>query len=186
MKLTALALSGLIALVAAALLVAPALGTGSSEENPLFSTAAPVSQRLDLARALLGTARFHSVQQAEAAGYAAASPCVASPAGGMGIHYENAALMADPALDPARPEVLVYEPKANGRLRLVALEYWLQDADGSLATSDDRPSLFGQPFDGPMPGHSPVMPVHYDLHVWLWQPNPSGFFSQWNPRVSCP
>src|SRR5512132_574547 len=28
--------------------------------------------------------------------------------------------------------------------------------------------------DGPMPGHSPTMPIHYDLHGRLWQDNPSG------------
>lgn len=185
MKLIALLFSGLAAIVAAAVLVTPALGTDSTGRDASLA-GNNSSPSLDLARALLATARFHSVEQAEAAGYAAASPCVASPEGGMGIHYENPALMADPALDPAHPEILDYEPKANGQLRLVALEYWRQDSDGDLATSDDRPSLFGQAFDGPMPGHSPVMPVHYDLHVWLWKWNPSGLFSAWNPRVSCP
>jgi hypothetical protein len=132
------------------------------------------------------SARYHSVTQAEAAGYAPASPCVASPAGGMGVHYENPALMADDAIDPARPEVLVYAPKPDGELELVALEYWKRDADGSLLTDSDRPSVLGRAFDGPMPGHSPVMPVHYDLHVWVYEANPSGTFAQWNPNVTCP
>jgi hypothetical protein len=30
------------------------------------------------------------------------------------------------------------------------------------------------------------MPIHYDLHVWLWQHNPSGLFAPWNPDVTCP
>jgi hypothetical protein len=29
------------------------------------------------------------------------------------------------------------------------------------------------------------MPIHYDLHVWVWDHNPSGMFTQWNPTVSC-
>jgi hypothetical protein len=29
------------------------------------------------------------------------------------------------------------------------------------------------------------MPIHYDLHVWLYDHNPSGQLSPWNPRVSC-
>jgi hypothetical protein len=37
-----------------------------------------------------------------------------------------------------------------------------------------------------MPGHQPGMPIHYDLHVWLWMDNPSGMFAPWNPRVRCP
>lgn len=131
------------------------------------------------------TARYHSVQQAEKAGYRLDPHCAASPAGVMGFHYENAELMADDAIDPLRPEILVYVPKKNGKLELVALEYWKRDADGNLATSGDRPSLFGVPFDGPMPGHGPVMPVHYDLHVWLFRDNPSGFHAPFNPSLSC-
>ena len=41
-------------------------------------------------------------------------------------------------------------------------------------------------FDGPMPGHNPQMPVHYDLHVWLYRYNNSGLFAPWNPRLKCP
>ena len=131
------------------------------------------------------SARYHSIAQAEAAGYTLGSPCAASPAGGMGFHYENAELMADDALDPLQPEILVYAPKDNGKLELVAIEYWKRDADGSLMTDGDRPSVLGQGFDGPMPGHSPVMPVHYDLHVWVYETNASGTFAPFNPAVDC-
>ena len=133
------------------------------------------------------TARYHSLQQAEKAGYTTGGePCVASPGGAMGIHAVNHALMADPAVDPMRPEILLYVPDKHGKLRLVGVEYWKADADGDLATDGDRPSVLGQPHDGPMPGHSPTMPVHYDLHVWLWEDNPSGFFAPFNPNLSCP
>ena len=33
------------------------------------------------------------------------------------------------------------------------------------------------PFDSPMLGHEPGMPVHYDLHVWLYRHNPAGLFA---------
>jgi len=59
-------------------------------------------------------------------------------------------------------------------------------ADQNLGTDGDRPVLLGQPFDGPMPGHGPGMPVHYDLHVWTHKANPAGVFAPWNPKVSCP
>ena len=131
------------------------------------------------------TARYNSVTQAEKDGYVGEPVCVASPLGGMGYHYANEDLMADDAIDPARPEVLVYAPKQNGKLELVAVEYWKRDADGSLLTAGDRPSLFGRRFDGPMPGHNPFMPVHYDLHVWLYEDNPAGMFTGFNPAVSC-
>jgi len=131
-------------------------------------------------------ARYHSVEQATRDGYVQASPCESSPAGAMGQHWVNFALMADPAIDPLRPEVLLYLPDSNGNLKLVAVEYLKFDADGSLLTDDDRPFFFGQPFDGPMPGHNPGMPVHYDLHVWVAEHNPNGVYAQWNPALRCP
>jgi hypothetical protein len=41
---------------------------------------------------------------------------------------------------------------------------------------------------GPMEGHEPLIPkdyVHYDLHMWLFKPNPLGLFSATNPVASC-
>lgn len=137
-----------------------------------------------LAKVRRATARFHDVDKAEAAGYVSTGECVSSPQGTMGIHYVNPSLI-DGTLDIAEPEILLYVPKHNG-LRLVAVEYMVPDADQDLATDDDRPALFGAGFDGPMPGHGPGMPVHYDLHAWVWQPNPAGTFEEWNPKISCP
>ena len=39
--------------------------------------------------------------------------------------------------------------------------------------------------NGPMAGHNPQMPWHYDLHAWVIENNPAGMFSQWNPSISC-
>ena len=89
-----------------------------------------------------------------------------------------------PTLDPSRPQVLIYEPQGD-KLRLVAAEWFVPLATGVK----ERPRLFNQPFDGPMEGHHPLMPpelTHYDLHVWLWKPNPNGMFSPTNPDVRCP
>ena len=39
-----------------------------------------------------------------------------------------------------------------------------------------------------MQGHHPLMPLdlsHYDLHVWLFKPNPRGMFQPTNPDVRC-
>jgi hypothetical protein len=131
-------------------------------------------------------AKYHSFVQAERDGYTVAGePCVASPDGAMGVHAFNPGLAATDAIDPKRPEVLLYAPKANGQLELVGVEYWKRDADQNLNTDGDRPSVFGKAFDGPMPGHSPVMPIHYDLHVWVAEANPSGLYAMFNPAVSC-
>lgn len=105
------------------------------------------------------------------------------PKGGMGVHFLNVSLLGKP-LDPAKPQVLVYEPVGN-KLQLVAAE-WFVPLSPEVK---ERPQLFGKPFDGPMEGHHPLMPQglhHYDLHVWLWKDNPAGMFSPTNPKVKCP
>ena len=102
--------------------------------------------------------------------------------GGMGIHFVNVQLIG-PVPDPLRPPILLYEPEGD-RLRLVGAEWFIPLATGIT----ERPRLFGQPFDGPMEGHEPLLPAdlhHYDLHVWLWKENPLGLFSPTNPNVRC-
>jgi hypothetical protein len=105
------------------------------------------------------------------------------PAGGMGVHFLNPALVG-PQPDPLRPQILIYEPSGD-TLRLVAAEWFIPLATGVA----ERPSLFDQAFQGPMEGHFPLMPWslhHYDLHVWLWKDNPAGLFSPTNPALRCP
>jgi len=133
----------------------------------------------DLAKVRAATAKYHNVDAALADGYVAAPVCVEVPGlGAMGYHYELPGSI-DGIVDPLRPEALLYVPSGNG-LRLVGVEY-IVDA-GAVAGA---PTLFGQTFDGPMPGHHPGQPTHYDLHVWLWSKNPSGMFSQFNPKLTC-
>lgn len=102
------------------------------------------------------------------------------PKGAMGIHFVNVTVSGPP--DPMKPNVLTYEPR-GGKLHLVGAE-WLVP----LADAKERPSLFGQAFQGPMEGHEPLIPQayqHYDLHVWLYKENPLGMFAPTNPAVSC-
>ena len=58
------------------------------------------------------TEQFQNVEEATQAGYADALVCVSGPEeGAMGVHFSNAELINDGALDPERPALLVYEPK---------------------------------------------------------------------------
>jgi hypothetical protein len=165
-----------------AILALTALGAAAVAVTAIASAGSP-SVNSELAKVRAATAKYHSFARAEADGYTVENePCVSSPFGTMGIHAINPGLMADDRIDPLRPEILLYIPGPNGKLRLVGVEYWKADADQNLATDDDRPSVFGVPFDGPMEGHNPFMPRHYDLHVWIWHHNPSGMFAQWNPK----
>ena len=180
-----------VAATAGAMLIGPA-SAASMPADPSARAASHKQLAKQLRSARAATARYRSIRQARRAGYGyppdvpLAALCVKSPAGGMGVHAENAQLMDDPDLNVRRPEILLYEPVGRNRLRLVGVEYWKADADGDLATDDDRPSLFGQPFDGPFEGHYPGMPVHYDLHVWLFEKNLRGTFAPFNPAVHCP
>ncbi len=131
------------------------------------------------------TRRFVDVDVAIDAGYVPTTECAEAPGlGAMGYHYVNPELIADGRVDPTAPEVLLYAPGKKGP-QLVGAEYLVFDADGSLETDDDRPSLMGHAFEGPMPGHEPGMPVHYDLHAWVFTHNPSGGLATWNPTISC-
>jgi hypothetical protein len=105
------------------------------------------------------------------------------PPGAMGVHFINMGNVG-PALDPAKPQVLIYEPEGD-KLRLVAAEWFVPVEVAGGKT----PSILGQELGGPMEGHKPLMPDglhHYDLHVWLWKNNPGGVFSPTNPAVNCP
>jgi hypothetical protein len=116
-------------------------------------------------------------------GYFSTLGCVQYPDGGMGVHFLNPGLFG-PEPDPLAPQILVYEPDAEGQLHLVAAEWFIPLATGV----EGRPELLGQPFNGPMEGHEPLIPKevhHYDLHVWLFKENPDGLFHRTNPDVSC-
>jgi hypothetical protein len=132
------------------------------------------------------TEAFHDLNVAEAANYGPFYVCTDdnSGAGAMGQHYVNLGLVLNPAIDPLTPEALVYEPKPDGGLRLVGVEYVVfQEAwDADHAS---RPALFGRTFALVPAGNRYELPSFYQLHVWLWRPNPSGMFKDWNPKVSC-
>jgi hypothetical protein len=146
----------------------------------------------DQSDARAGTAPFHNINAAMDAGYglftdAAGIACIDDPAGGMGIHYANGSLVIDGQVDAATPEALVYEPMENGRLRLVAVEYVVFQADWAQThPGQGAPELFGEEFEPVGSGNRYGLPPFYELHAWLWKHNPNGTFGQdWNPRVSC-
>lgn len=131
------------------------------------------------------TYRFLDVRRAKSNGYAAFLGCTSGhDHGAMGLHYANGVLVGDGTLDANRPEVLVYEPLRNGKLRLVAVEY-LVIAEAWDAANSTPPVLEGQLFHYEGSPNRYGLPAFYGLHVWAWKANPSGMFASWNPRVSC-
>jgi hypothetical protein len=164
----------------------------------------------ELAKARDATAAYHDLETAKAAGYTFELPQTAAFGGGtcianlddpsqgaMGVHMVNLGLLDDPStstplddttLDPTVPEVLVYEQRNNGTLKLVALEYVVfQAAWEAEHGAGSIPSLFGVDFQ-PNPGTRFGLPPFFALHAWIWKPNHTsltGIFSQWNPQVTC-
>ena len=121
-----------------------------------------------------------AAQPAPAAGHAGHAPSAREPTDDL--------RRAPPHASSARSRWLAppATPPPASAPRTPTIEYFQADADQDLATDPDRPVLFGMPFDGPMLGHEPGMPIHYDLHVWLYRHDPAGRFAMWNPRVHCP
>src|SRR5262245_45661604 len=131
------------------------------------------------------TARFRDVEVAKQEGYQLMFGCVSGDAGGaMGLHYVNGALIGDDVLDPTHPEIVIYEPLPNGRLRLIGADF-LTLADVWHANHTETPQLMGQLlhlFESP---NRFGLPNFYTLHVWAWKENPTGAFANWHANVSC-
>ena len=135
------------------------------------STSNPLAESVRIAND-----RFKDVKVAVAEGYAPI-PCASGIEGGaMGIHYVNANYLKDDGIDLARPEAVMYEPAANGKLNLIAVEYITSkgpaELKGHLFSFSSAPNRYGL---GPF----------YELHVWAWKKNRSGTFADMNPDVSC-
>jgi hypothetical protein len=144
------------------------------------------------AAAKQATASFTQLATAKAAGYKlelkttpanGAKSCIADPAGGMGVHMVNPALL-DGAIKLKAPEALVYEPR-GGSLKLVALEYVVDRKAWHDAGNTKAPKLFGRQFALITKNPFGLKPF-YALHAWVWKKNPAGWLQPWNPSVSCP
>jgi hypothetical protein len=137
------------------------------------------ASKADLAAVRQATFKYHDLSAALADGYVEFYVCTEQPGvGTIGQHYVNLSLAGDPAVDPLRPEVLVYAPMRNGELRLVAVEYVTFD-------TSSQPWVLGQPMLFRAAGNRYGLPDFYERHAWIWQGNPLGTFNDWNPDITC-
>jgi len=159
-------------LTAAAVLAAcTSLARAHQEDAASISSDSPLTGKVRAANS-----RFLDVKAATAEGYAPI-PCASGITGGaMGIHYVNGQYLKDDKIDIARPEAVMYEPMADGTLKLVAVEY---------ITSKGPASLEGQLFNFNSAPNRYGLGEFYELHVWAWKDNPKGVFADMNPTVSC-
>lgn len=135
------------------------------------------AQNRDIAALRAATAAYHRFEVATEAGYDTQFPagCFTSDEGAMGFHYLNGLNVG--SLDVTRPQLLMYEPQADGSRRLIGVEFIKPGQ-----ASDVPPVLFGRTFK-----YNTVFQV-WVLHVWAWAHNPNpedGIFADWNARISC-
>jgi hypothetical protein len=131
----------------------------------------------DVTAVRAATESFKVLDNAVAAGYERhVSQCVHNPPeGGMGFHHAKAALH-DANLEVDKPEILTYARTPEGQYKLTGVEYIVPIAAWSR---NEPPTIMGQNLK-----RAESLGIWY-LHVWIWEPNPSGLFANWNPRVKC-
>jgi hypothetical protein len=149
----------------------------SASYSPATASATTASEIAQLRRLV---AAFHDFDAAVDAGWSVPiTACLAeSGLGAMGFHYGNLAFIQDGgAVALLQPELLLYEPRKNGKLRFVGVEYIVPFSDHPATAAP--PTLLGQEFE-PVPEFQV-----WGLHIYVGRENPSGIFATWNPKVSC-
>lgn len=134
----------------------------------------PTAVEKDIAALRAATRDFQSIAVAQSAGYDTQFPagCFTSTDGAMGFHYLKAANVG--TLTVTDPQLVMYEPQANGSMKLVGVEYIVPGEP-----SDTPPVLFDREFQ-----YNATFEV-WVLHVWAWENNPKGLYTDWNPNVTC-
>ena len=131
------------------------------------------------------TEKYKDVSVAEADGYSLQFGCVTGPdSGAMGLHYVNGALVSSGILDPRHPQIVIYEPTPDGKVKLTGADF-LVIASQWDAHHSGPPELMGQLFHYFEAPNRFGLPAFYTLHVWAWKDNPNGAFVNWHPNVSC-
>jgi hypothetical protein len=151
-----------------------------------------------LAAAKAATVKYRDIDVAKADGYFQVTQFIP----GLGLHLANLRIPSN-TFDPAKPQVLLYQPDSKGNMRLVGVAYEF------VHTNDTPPAGFA--------GGSDVWHYHTDLcfqrggsvtiakddasckavgglafqkqtswllHAWIWKANPDGVFTEVNPKVT--
>ena len=135
-----------------------------------------------------------SLPKSELAKYGAIlrTPCVTGPEfGAMGVHLINAENV-DGVVNVDKPEALIYEPQANGELRIVSVEYivpkeaWDAANPAQPGLPSPTPALLGHLFNFvDSPNRYGIEGGFFEIHVWAFEDNRLGALTDWNPGVTC-
>lgn len=133
------------------------------------------------------TAQYVDINVAFHQGFVVATPCVSGPdTGAMGVHLVLPSRIASGVLDPTQPQALIYEPMANGAMRLVGVEFIVLESVWAASNpSGSVPALEGNLLNYIAAPNRYGLPAFYEIHVWAWQDNPQGSYADWNTQVTC-
>lgn len=208
--LTALIIGGMVLLGCGRGAAQDASGQHDGSSPPQFSAVEDTALRTALERVREATEKFEDVEVAKEAGYirdpmdlcyGATDAGKPVQLGHMGIHYFRPGLLGitqeKPRVDGTGthtdftpPGVLVYEPRPDGSLELVAVENlvfkeaWDENHEGP-------PTFHGLEYypmaDNPRTelDEAHHFRPHYELHLWVHRKNPTAVYSEWNPNVTC-
>jgi hypothetical protein len=181
--------------------LAAALMLGSSVSNAKSPSLAAVKS---------AAAKYQDVKVAIAEGFTTDGKCTTAEMlgypksqGAMGLHYVRKDLLGIGPPAPGRvtgtgtytdfmkPSMLVYEPQADGSLKLIAVENLVFQSAWQGAGHSGPPTFRGVPYvllmDDPATkvDEAHNYQPHYELHAWVFRHNPLGMFKEFNPRVTC-
>lgn len=154
----------------------PDAPSAAVEEQEAGLNLPAVDQQLAQLRRLV--APFHDFESAQAAGWSMTlTECLESPGVAARGHPLGNVAFIDAEAMALEPQLLLYEPRENGKFRLVAVEYIIPFS--VLSANADPPVLLGQQF------HQNLLFGVWALHVWIGHQDPDGRFEDRNRNVSC-
>ena len=189
----------MLTMIAAAALAAAAPAYAPAPGEPTLEEVRAATERFRDVRVAIAEGYVDPANMCETAGHMGMDKAL----GGMGIHYVRMDLLGikgppNPRVDGdglhtdfRKPSILIYEPRADGTLELVAVENLVFEKTWKAAGNAKPPSFHGRSWDYMV--DDPKTPTdeahgfepHYDQHVWLYKANPKGVFTPFNPAVTC-
>ncbi|HEY0674033.1 MAG TPA: hypothetical protein VGD27_17280, partial [Longimicrobiales bacterium] len=178
------------------------LTTMSAVAQAQMKSSQPAVSQAELDAIRAATEKYKDVKVAEKEGYilpgnmcvVAAHEGAPKQLGAMGLHYVRPDLLKITAQQPKvngegthtdflKPAILMYEPQADGSLKLTGIENLIWAKAWHDAGNKAPPSFNG--FDYYYIHDNPETPndeahgflPHYELHFWLYRDNPAGMFS---------
>ncbi len=177
---------------------------------PNLANAHNVAAEIEKVR--VATEKYNDVNVALAEGFVPAPPghCITAATeglppewGGMGIHYINPKMLKITATQPRvdgqathtdflKPSILLYEPRANGTMKLVGVENLVFLNAWHAAGNAAPPSFAGRSFDtmadntGTENDEAHQFQPHHDQHVYFAKSaNPMDQLRPFSPSVTC-